>query len=352
MGKHHLNTAGRWLAAALIGMALLGLAYSQATPEASAAPVAPGLSVAVNPTVYVPAQAGYAQVSGGYPLRVEIALDGKALDVYWTGSAYMALIAFPYDAEPGEHTLTITAADPITGESAEAKAILTVEGFNYPFESVALPQRLLPLLDPTLNQTEMGRLRSIYSARTRPLTWDWPFAVPVPGGVMTSRFGGARSYNGGLWLGVHTGADFRRDVGEPVSATADGRVVVAEYFDIRGNVIILDHGYGVFSQYAHLAEFYVRPGDVVRQGQIIGAAGNTGRSNGPHLHFEIIVNGVEVDPLRWLALNPDFIPPREVNPETDADRDGIPDDQEDPGAGGTPLPPPDPPGSPGGGNGD
>ncbi len=93
---------------------------------------------------------------------------------------------------------------------------------------------------------------------------------------------------------------------------------MAEFFEVRGNVVIIDHGHGVFSQYAHLSEFYVQPGQFVERGQLIGAAGATGRTNGPHLHFEIIVNGTPVDPIRWLALAPGFVPPREVVPTRNA----------------------------------
>ena len=100
-----------------------------------------------------------------------------------------------------------------------------------------------------------------------------------------------------------------------------GRVVVADFFDVRGNVIILDHGYGVFSQYAHLSEFKIKVGQYVKHEQIIATGGATGRVNGPHLHFEIIVNRIPVDPIRWFALAPDFVPPREFIPERDESDD-------------------------------
>ena len=99
-----------------------------------------------------------------------------------------------------------------------------------------------------------------------------------------------------------------------IQATADGRVVLDEYLNIRGNVVILDHGHGVFSQYAHMSQMQVQIGQVVRQGQVLGLAGSTGRANGPHLHFEVIVNGFPVDPLKWLALAPGFVAPREATP--------------------------------------
>jgi len=280
-----------------------------------AAPFAPALSAIVAPTQMVPAEAGYAFIGGGYPLQVSVTMDSVPLDPFWTGEGYMALFAFGFDEPPGEHTIVVRARNPATGENIETTATVTVLDFEYPLEQVALPPSLIPLLARDLNESELARLGTIYAVHTPVATWDWPFALPVPGGIVTSRFGGDRIYNGGMWRAHHTGIDFRRAVGEPVQAAATGRVAVAEFFAVRGNVVIVDHGHGVFSQYAHLSEFYVQPGQRVYKGQLIGAAGATGRTNGPHLHFEVIVNGVPIDPLRWLALAPDFVPPREIDPQ-------------------------------------
>lgn len=296
---------------------LIGVYYALPTQRSDAAPVAPSLSIVVNPENLVPGQAGYAFVGGSYPLDVQMTLDGKPLDVFWTGSGYEALYAFGLEDIPGSHTLTIHAVDRASGATADQTATLKVDDFSYPFESVSIPYRLKPLLDPTLNQNELDTLAKTYAVHTYPSGFDWPFALPVPGGIVTSRYGGDRSYNGGVLRARHTGMDFRRAVGEPLQATADGRVVLAEYLNIRGNVVVLDHGHGVFSQYAHMSQIQVQVGQVVRQGQILGLAGATGRANGPHLHFEVIVNGFPVDPLKWLALAPGFVAPREATPIPD-----------------------------------
>lgn len=298
------------LLAALAGA--MGLAW--AIPPASAAPVAPGLSIVVNPETLIPGQAGYVYVGGGYPLDVSASLDGDPLEVFWSGSGYEALFSFGLDAKPGNHTITIHVTGSANGDAQDQTIPIKVEDYRYPDEQVPIPYRLRPLLDSQLNQSELDQLAAIYAVHTHPVGFDWPFALPVPGGIVTSRFGGNRIYNGGVLAARHTGMDFRRSIGEPVLATADGRVALAQYLNIRGNVVIIDHGHGVFSQYAHLSQFQVKAGDLVRRGQLIGLAGATGRANGPHLHFEIIVNGYPVDPLRWLALAPGFVAPREATP--------------------------------------
>lgn len=293
------------------------LILSRPEGDAKAAPIAPSLSVRVIPSEVVPGQAGYIYVGGRYPLQVSVTLDNIPLNVFWSGAEYVAPFSFDFDEPPSAFVAITEVFDPSTKDTLKQTDTITLLDFKYQTEQLAVPYRLAPLLEPDLNQDELDQLGAIYVQRTRPPCWNWPFALPVPGGIVTSRFGGNRIYNGGILATHHTGVDFRRAIGEPVHATADGRVVAAKAFKIRGNVIILDHGYGVFSQYAHLSEFEVELGEYVQRNQVIGAGGATGRVNGPHLHFEIIVNGISVDPIRWFALAPGFVPPREFIPERD-----------------------------------
>ncbi len=116
----------------------------------------------------------------------------------------------------------------------------------------------------------------------------------------TTRFGGQRSYNGSPPAGHHGGTDIGADTGTPVAATNTGRVVLARQLRLRGNMVIIDHGGGLFSGYAHMSSFAVAEGQLVQQGDIIGYVGTTGLSTGPHLHWEISTNGVLLDAVRFL----------------------------------------------------
>ena len=298
----------------LLLIVLAGM-LATAPHHAQAAPISPGISITIRPLELVPAQAGFVFVGGAYPLDVTVSLDAQPLNVYWAGGGYLTPFAFPYEEPPGQHQLIVLVSNPATGERLERIETIRVREYTYPDEYVALAFRLTPLLDPQLNQQEVDRLATIYAPHTQPIRWTWPFTIPAPGSVVTSRFGGNRSYNGGVWKSYHSGTDFRAGLDDLVLAAASGRVAASEFFDVRGNVVIIDHGYGIFSQYAHMSQINVAPGQFVQRGQVIGLAGATGRTNGPHLHFEIIVNGIPVDPIRWLALNPSFVPPREVRPE-------------------------------------
>ena len=118
--------------------------------------------------------------------------------------------------------------------------------------------------------------------------WIWPV-----NGTLTSPFG----YR---WGRLHEGIDISVPEGTPVRAAKPGRVILAAYTGGYGNYTCVDHGGGLSSCYAHQSSFAVSPGDQVAQGDVIGYSGNTGSSTGPHLHFEIRVNGTAVDPLGYL----------------------------------------------------
>jgi murein DD-endopeptidase MepM/ murein hydrolase activator NlpD len=133
---------------------------------------------------------------------------------------------------------------------------------------------------------------------------------PVFAGCYSSRFGSRRSYNGGEYIYFHSGLDFCGQVGDPIYAAASGTVVFTGALTVRGEATMIDHGWGVYTAYMHQSEILVNVGDRVEKGELIGKVGNTGRVEGPHLHFEVIVGGVQADPLEW--LNQEFPLKREI----------------------------------------
>jgi murein DD-endopeptidase MepM/ murein hydrolase activator NlpD len=121
--------------------------------------------------------------------------------------------------------------------------------------------------------------------------------LPVAG-VRGDPFGMQRSFNGGPFSN-HTGVDIIAGEGAPVVAANAGRVAYVGELHLRGNTIVIDHGAGVFTGYHHLSQIKVVAGQSVSQGEAIGAVGATGLVTGAHLHWELIVRGVRVDPLPW-----------------------------------------------------
>jgi murein DD-endopeptidase MepM/ murein hydrolase activator NlpD len=127
--------------------------------------------------------------------------------------------------------------------------------------------------------------------------WGGNFIVPVSG-VVTSGFGHFRYYYGGQ-SSTHRGIDIANTVGTGAHAPNAGKIVFAGHTPDRGNNIVIDHGLGVYTCFFHLAEIYVVVGDMVKTGDVLASLGNTGLSSGPHLHWEMVVNGRRVNPLDW-----------------------------------------------------
>lgn len=131
--------------------------------------------------------------------------------------------------------------------------------------------------------------------------WEGKFQYPVDEPCINGYFGQRRNYNNGALYYYHTGLDF--EVCAPnlnIYAPAAGVIVLVEETIIRGNAILIDHGWGVYSGYWHLSQFNVEVGDMVQPGDLLGIIGDTGRSLGPHLHFEIDIGGIPVNPQTWL----------------------------------------------------
>lgn len=168
-------------------------------------------------------------------------------------------------------------------------------------DDLIVPAERAYLINPQVERAEFARLDSIFAEYTPEKLWqDAGFMLPI-NAQTTSPFGAFRVFNGTTET-RHTGWDIRAATGTPVQAMGGGRVAFAGLMDIRGNHVIIDHGYGLFSGYSHLSQVHVTQGQTVQRGQIIGVSGNTGRSSGPHLHWEIAVNGEWVDSLDFLTM--------------------------------------------------
>ncbi len=130
-----------------------------------------------------------------------------------------------------------------------------------------------------------------------------PTELPVKDVEIGSRFGLRIDPFTGQQA-MHTGLDFPADVGTPIVAAAGGVVQAQEYHPSYGHMVEIDHGNNIATRYAHAARVLVKKGDIVKRGDLIAEVGNSGRSTGPHLHFEVLVSGVPQDPARFLAANP------------------------------------------------
>jgi len=206
------------------------------------------------------------------------------IDLATTPGTYKVAIS----AGTGEHAASTTYPIVVRPRTFATRTLTVDEAFvNPPPEAVAQIER------------DTQTLNRIWAASSPARLWDGPFERPVPDPA-NSRFG-TRSVLNGQPRSPHSGADFLSPDGRPIKAPNAGRVVFAgpQYF--TGNTVIIDHGLGLFSLFAHLSRVDVHEGDTVATGDIVGAVGSTGRVTGPHLHWSVRVNGARVDPLSLLA---------------------------------------------------
>lgn len=238
-------------------------------------------------------------------------------------SLRFAIFAFPYDAAAGT-PVRIKARDEAANE---AVAGFTLKVFPHTFRSRTLPiddaflQKVVPeILGQTPSLQDQGDLlknflminRDLRAANNKSLAeiagrsqprflWTEPFRQ-LGNSQVEASFADHRTYT---YKGReidrqdHLGYDLATTTHAPVSASNDGVVMLAEFFGIYGNTIVIDHGYGLLTVYGHLASFGVKAGDTVKRGQIIAQSDSTGLAGGDHLHFSVILQGQQVDAREW-----------------------------------------------------
>jgi murein DD-endopeptidase MepM/ murein hydrolase activator NlpD len=229
-------------------------------------------------------------------------LVDKPLHFFQSNVEQVALQGVHALLEPGVYPLSMEATLPDGSKQAFEQMVLVTSG-NYLSEDIPLNDP--STLDPAVTEPELANISAITTPATSPRYWDGIFTTPaVYTDCFTSRYGTRRLYtvtNSTIEIpGFHTGLDFCGGESLQIFAPAPGRVVFAAPLTVRGNATIIDHGWGVYSGFWHQSQFAVNVGDMVETGQVIGFVGGTGRVTGAHLHWEIWVNGVQVDPLDWL----------------------------------------------------
>lgn len=170
---------------------------------------------------------------------------------------------------------------------------------NFPNQAITVPEEQSDLLDPSIRADEDSFLGTIYGNFSEEKKWGGLFQVPVTNTLVTAPYGGGRSYNEGPITIFHSGTDFNGDIGTPILAAANGTVVFNDNLELRGNTVIVDHGWGVMTGYYHLSESFVKTEQEIEIGQPIGAGGSTGLSTGPHLHWDLRIMDMPVDGMRW-----------------------------------------------------
>lgn len=265
------------------------LAAPFTTLELSEPTIIQGRTLVIRATLSAPATLG--GNFEGWPLLFYPGPGGQQ----WAIAPVHALL------KPDVYPIIITAALP-DGQHVTRHINLTVIEGPYGTENIQLDGSRAALLEADLVQQERELLLNIWSQVSLRPRWAGPFWYPVAPDTLriTSYFGTRRQYNNSEELSFHGGADFGGGIGAPIYAPAAGTVMLARPLTVRGNAVVIDHGLGLFSNYWHQSQIVVTEGQEVQPGDLIGYIGDTGLVTGPHLHWELRLQGIAVNPLQWV----------------------------------------------------
>ena len=244
-------------------------------------------------------QAGTVRVSvTGDVASGEAELLGRAYPLVLGAQSMCTFLGVGVLDIPGVYTLEARIVTS-NGSTATLTKEITVTATDWTIEYLEFDAATTSLLDPAKVAAEREILADAYGTSTHEKRWDGAWVLPTDG-HLTARFGEQRSINGSVPSGHHGGTDFGANLGTPIRAANAGVVVLARQLDLRGNMVIIDHGGGVLTGYGHMSAFAVAAGQAVEKGQVIGQVGSTGLSTGAHVHWEMSVHGILVDAL-WFT---------------------------------------------------
>ena len=271
-------------------------------------PISPFISkVEITPLPLIQGETTEIKITTRQPINLSGTLTDQQLHFFKNKeNEYVAFQGIYRMTDQGIYPIDINGDVPRGSPFKFEQSILVVQRFR--IEDPPLPVDPITT-DPAITGPEDALVDKAVSVITPDRLWDGTFKAPidVPKGYAlfpdctTDRYGNLRSYNNGPFNTFHAGIDFSACGNNlNIYAVAPGKVVFSELLTVRGNYTIIDHGWGIFSGYAHQSEVKVKVGDEVEAGQLIGLIGDTGRVTGPHLHWDMWVNRVQVDPLDWI----------------------------------------------------
>ncbi len=228
-----------------------------------------------------------------------MAWQGQTFSLLRNGDRFLGFLGIDANAAVGPQSLAVAVWAPNGEQLLWQETVIEIEAVEWTVDDIRIDGPNQLLLTPAVRAEDQALRLPFQSQLTTQLHWLGVFDPPAQG-TITALYGEQRSFNGGPIAEYHTGLDFGGQTGSGVTAANSGIVSWVGRTRRRGNGLIIDHGAGVFSGYYHLSEVLQRAGAVVEQGNLIARIGATGLATGPHLHWEIVVRGVTVNPLPWL----------------------------------------------------
>ncbi len=279
------------------GLALLALLTVLALPG-----TARGLTVVFSPDRPRPGDVVLVLVKDG-PRDLGGELGGAALPFFPVRGGMAALAGIDLEAAPGPIRWRLVRPMASGGRLVVGAGSVALHPRSFETQRLTLPPGQVDLDDEALAQvrTDRAELAAALAASAPERLWREPFQTPIQDGRPTGGFGLRRILNNQP-RSPHAGFDWAAPRGTLVLAGNAGRVALVSRHFFAGQLVVLDHGLGLFTLYFHLDEARVAAGEAVGRGQPIGTVGASGRATGPHLHFAVLLGGARVDPMTLLAL--------------------------------------------------
>jgi murein DD-endopeptidase MepM/ murein hydrolase activator NlpD len=241
------------------------------------------------------------------PQSISAMWDGKASPVWREESGSKTLhgmIGIDLEKPAGRYEYKIAWKDS-AGQEKSCASVVVVRTGKFPTEHLKVEKQFVQP-DPEQQkraEDDSKKMRAIYDTVTPERLWKGAFRVPLKGVETGGNFGRRRVLNG-VARSPHAGVDFPAPTGTAVFAPQAGKVVLAEDLYYSGNTIVIDHGFGIYTLYAHLSQFVAHGGDSVEAGTEIGKVGATGRVTGPHLHWGLTIDHARVNALQIVNREP------------------------------------------------
>jgi murein DD-endopeptidase MepM/ murein hydrolase activator NlpD len=239
--------------------------------------------------------------TGAQPKTIEVSINNEAKPIFISDGKAVALWGVPLGTGPTSIPINVSLTDDYD-RVVNLEQAVEITPDTREIEELNLSSDTTSVITPEGRELEKTTMDTAYAKATEhpfPL-WSEAFMQPIEG-RFTSSFGSPRRYVAGGNVSYHYGADIAAPQGTPVYATNAGRVLVADFYPIKGGLVVIDHGASVYSVYMHQSKIITKVGSTVSRGQQIGEVGTTGLSTGPHLHWEMRVNQVATNPLTWVG---------------------------------------------------
>lgn len=233
--------------------------------------------------------------------------DGRATPLWReapSATTLHALLGVDLEKAPGRYEWRLSWPGP-DGNPVVCSVPVIVRAGKFPIERLQVEKQYVQP-DPEQQkraEEDQKKMKAIYDTITPEALWKGKFLLPLKGVTTGGNFGRRRVLNGEA-RSPHAGVDFPAAAGTPVFAAQAGKVVLAENLYYSGNTVVIDHGFGIYTLYAHLSQIEVQPGDGVEPAAEIGKVGATGRVTGPHLHWGLTIDHARVNALQIVQRRP------------------------------------------------